>query len=222
MNEEARTTLAQLSDEALQHMILALGRYALSVSSRLHWRTGNARELPGGETVDSIVSLAFTKVLTGERRWDPHQAPDLQKYLMTVIDSLLNHLAEKKENTLLTTMPRVGDAHEAHMGQAVTAWHAQPPRDPETALLQQEEVQHQACMLQLLLEVSRDDPVVTAIIRAMQDGHERPGDLATTVGIPVTDVYKALKRLDRKMVRARQRLQTAPSELDHKGGHTHA
>ena len=222
MNKEARTALAQLADEALNHMILALGRYALSVSSRLHWRTGNARELPGGETVDSIVSLAFTKVLTGERRWDPHQAPDLQKYLMTVIDSLLNHLAEKKDNTLLTPMPSVGDAHETPMRQSVAAWHAQPPRDPEIALLQQEEVQHQARMMQLLLEVSHDDPVVTAIIRAMQDGHERPGDIATVVGIPATDVYNALKRLDRKIVRARQRLQRIPSELDHEGGQTHA
>ena len=82
MRSDAHTMLAQLSEDALQTLILELGRYALSVSRRLYWRTGDAVELPRGETVDSIVSLAFTKVLTGERRWETHKEPDLKRYLM--------------------------------------------------------------------------------------------------------------------------------------------
>jgi len=108
LSQEARAALAQLSDDALQTLILELGRYALSVSRRLYWRTGNAVDLPRGETVDSIVSKALTKVLTGERRWNPQTAPDLQKYLMGVIDSLLSHLAQHNDNTTLhrETVPR--------------------------------------------------------------------------------------------------------------------
>ena len=108
MSQEARAALAQLSDDALQTLILELGRYALSVSSRLYWRTGNAVDLPRGETVDSIVSKALTQVLSGERRWNPQAAPDLQKYRMGVIDSLLSHLAQHKDNTTLRAVPRPG------------------------------------------------------------------------------------------------------------------
>jgi hypothetical protein len=88
LSTEAHTALARLSDDELQRLILELGRYALSVSRKLYWRTGDTAELPRGETVDSIVSLAFTKVLSGQRRWDPQQNPDIKTYFMDVIDSL--------------------------------------------------------------------------------------------------------------------------------------
>lgn len=205
MRREAQTALAQLSEDALQHMILELGRYALSVSRRLHWRTGDAVELPRGETVDSIVSLAFTKVLTGERRWEPHKDPDLKRYLMDVIDSLLNHLAEHKDNTVLTERSDEG------RGGATS------PRDPETELLRQEKVRREAHVLQLLLDEAHDDPLVMHIIRTMQDGYGKAGEIATVLGIAVTDVYNAMKRLERKIVRVRQRIQE-PQGAELQGG----
>jgi DNA-directed RNA polymerase specialized sigma24 family protein len=208
LSQEARAALAQLSDDALQALILELGRYALSVSRRLYWRTGNAVDLPRGETVDSIVSKAFTKVLTGERRWNPQTAPDLQKYLMGVIDSLLNHLAQHKDNTTLRAVPRLSDGRDAPLSPApgATAWHQQPP-DPESALLQHEQAAYEDRVLQHLLGVSEDDPLVTQIIQAMQDGHDKPSEVATALGVPVSDVYNAMKRLDRKMMGVRQTLQ---------------
>ena len=208
MSQEARAALAQLSDDALQTLILELGRYALSVSSRLYWRTGNAVDLPRGETVDSIVSKALTQVLSGERRWNPQAAPDLQKYLMGVIDSLLSHLAQHKDNTTLRAVPRLDDDSEALLRPApgATAWH-QEPQDPESVLLQHEQTAYEDRVLQHLLDVSQDDPLVTQIIQAMRDGHDKPGEVATALGLPVSDVYNAMKRLDRKMMRVRQNLQ---------------
>lgn len=212
MSQEARAALAQLSDDALQTLILELGRYALSVSSRLYWRTGNAVDLPRGETVDSIVSKALTKVLTGERRWNPQTAPDLQKYLMGVIDSLLSHLAQHQDNTTLRAVPRrdarPDDGSEALLRPApgVTDWH-QEPQDPESVLLQHEQTAYEDRVLQHLLDVSQDDPLVTQIIQAMWDGHDKPSEVATALGLPVSDVYNAIKRLDRKMMRVRQNIQ---------------
>jgi hypothetical protein len=212
LSQEARAALAQLSDDALQTLILELGRYALSVSSRLYWRTGNAVDLPRGETVDSIVSKALTQVLSGERRWNPQAAPDLQKYLMGVIDSLLSHLARHKDNTTLRAVPRPDaypdDRSEAllHPTPGATAWH-QEPQDPESVLLQHEQTAYEDRVLQHLLDVSRDDPLVTQIIQAMRDGHDKPGEVATALSLPVSDVYNAMKRLDRKMMRVRQDVQ---------------
>lgn len=208
MSQEARAALAQLSDNALQTLILELGRYALSVSSRLYWRTGNAVDLPRGETVDSIVSKALTKVLTGERRWNPQTAPDLPNYLMGVIDSLLNHLAQHKDNTALRAVPRQPDGSDAPLSPALgaTDWHPES-LDPESVLLQHEQTAYEDRILQHLLDVSQDDPLVTQIILAMRDGHDKPGEVATALGIPVSEIYNAMKRLDRKMICVRQHIQ---------------
>src|SRR5262245_15828179 len=98
MPDEVREAFARMSESELTEMILRLGRYTLRESNRLQWRTGDSVELPGGETIDSIVSLALEKTLSGERRWDPQSHPNLIEFLMDVIDSLLYHLATGKEN----------------------------------------------------------------------------------------------------------------------------
>ena len=115
MSTEAHAALARLPEIELQRMIMELGRYALSVSSKLRWRTRDATQLPRGETVDSIVSLAFTKVLNGERQWDPVHAPDIKKYLMDVIDSLLYHLATSRDNTTITAIPSADSEHDTQV-----------------------------------------------------------------------------------------------------------
>ncbi len=212
MRNEAQTALAQLSEEALHTLILELGRYALSVSRRLYWRTHNTVELPGGETVDSIVSKALTKVLAGERRWDPQKAPDLKAYLMGVIDSLLNHLAEHRDNRVLSAMPETGSDGLRPAARS---------SDPETALLRKEQAEHDAHVLRLLIEESEDDPMVVQMIRTMQDGVGKPGDIAAALRIDVTDVYNAMKRLDRKILRLRRHLQ-ATQNVDLRGGHENA
>uniref|UniRef100_UPI0015C40F58 hypothetical protein n=1 Tax=Candidatus Entotheonella palauensis TaxID=93172 RepID=UPI0015C40F58 len=179
------------------------GRYALSVSrSKPRWRTDDPMNLPRGESVDSIVSLAFEKVLTGERTWNPEKEPDLKMYLMGVIDSLLSHLSRHKDNTAVTAMPETAE----HLGRGEGDWQAQPLADPETALLVQEQKQYEARAVQLLLDASQDDPLVSQIIRAMQAGHAKAGEIAEVLGIAVTEVYNAMKRLDRKIVRTREQL----------------
>ena len=83
-------------------------------------------------------------------------------------------------------------------------------RDPAMELLQQEKARHEERVLGLLLEASDDDPLVLRIIQTMQDGHEKPGDIATVLGIDVSDVYNAIKRLERKIIHLRQRIQEQP------------
>lgn len=203
MRRDAHQALARMSEADLERIIKELGRYALSVSrSKPRWRTNDPMHLPRGESVDSIVSLAFEKVLTGERHWDPGKVPDLKAYLMGVIDSLLSHLSRHKDNTAVTAMPETAE-HPVHRE---SGWQAQPPADPETALLLREQHQYEAQAVQLLLDTAQDDPLVASIIRAMQAGHAKAGEIAEVLGISVTDVYNAMKRLDRKIVRTREQL----------------
>jgi hypothetical protein len=201
---DARQALARMSEADLGNMIKELGRYALSVSrSKPRWRTADPVNLPRGESVDSIVSLAFEKVLTGERVWNPDKEPDLKIYLMGVIDSLLSHLSRHKDNTAVTAMPETTEQVDQRAG---FDWQAPPPLDPETALLVQEQKQFEAQAVRLLLDTSQDDPVVADIVRAMQAGHAKAGEIAEVLGIAVTEVYNAMKRLDRKIVRTREQL----------------
>jgi DNA-directed RNA polymerase specialized sigma24 family protein len=201
---DAHQALAQMSEADLGKMIKELGRYALSVSrSKPRWRTDDPTHLPRGESVESIVSLAFEKVLTGERVWNPDKEPDLKIYLMGVIDSLLSHLSRHKDNTAVTAMPETVE-HVAW--RSAVDWQAQPLADPETALLVQEQKRYEAQAVQLLLDTSQDDPVVLHIIRAMQAGYAKAGEIAEVLGIAVTEVYNAMKRLDRKIVRTREQL----------------
>jgi DNA-directed RNA polymerase specialized sigma24 family protein len=196
-----------MPEAELGNMIKELGRYALSVSrSKPRWRTDDPVNLPRGESVDSIVSLAFEKVLTGERAWNPAKEPELKSYLMGVIDSLLSHLSRHKDNTAVTAMPET--AAQVDRGATVD-WQAQPFANPETALLVQEQKRYEAQAVQMLLDTSQDDPVVVQIIRAMQAGHAKAGEIAEVLGIAVTEVYNAMKRLDRKIVRTREQLHVA-------------
>lgn len=111
MKKQAYEVLSQITPQ----MIKELGLYASSVSRNLRWRTENSEELPGGETPGSIVSKAIKLVLQGTleepskgsppfkagvRRWDPQKHPDLKKYLMDVIDSLLSNLVKSRENRI--------------------------------------------------------------------------------------------------------------------------
>ena len=88
MKSKAKEILVGMKDEEWRKLILRLTRYAYSVSRRLRWRTRSRSELPGGESVESIVSKALEKVLAGERKWDPDRHPRLDGYLMDVVDSL--------------------------------------------------------------------------------------------------------------------------------------
>lgn len=212
MDPKAEEALARISDQEWKDLILALARYTLSVSRNLRWRTRNPVELPGGETVDSIVSKAIEKVYSGERAWHPDAHPDLKKYLRDVIDSLLSHLAESQENVLLRAVPepdsRDAPAWESGSEERERAadWLVGGSRSPEDTLRSREQAALEDHALELLLEECASDPVLLDVLEATMDGYEKPADISNHKGIPVKDVYKANKRLDTKLEAVRQRI----------------
>lgn len=213
MDAETYQALAKLSDEDWTKLVLKLGHYAASVSRRLRWRTRNSRELPGGETVESIVSKAIEKLFSGDRRWDPRAEPDLEKYLMDVIDSLLSHLVESQDNKLLTTVPETAGTDEQAEWEAGpkepehgSEWLARSALSPETALLESEQKSRDDRALEMLIEECSTNPVLTKVLEAMFDGHDGPAEIARATGLDRKDIYNAAKRLDRKIALVRERL----------------
>lgn len=205
MNIKAYEAICRIPDDEWRSIAVELTRHALSVSRRLRWRTRNVRELPGGETVDSIASKAIEKVFLGERDWDPENEPDITKYLMGVIDSLLNHLAESQENTLMTIPPEPGsvDAAAWESGSSkrdpASDWLIPESGSPEAALIKQEQTSIEDRALELLMDECADDEILMKVLEAMMDGYNAPAEISKAKGIPVKDVYNAIKRLDRKL-----------------------
>jgi hypothetical protein len=215
--------LSRISDEEWRIIALDLERYALGVSRSLRWRTHNPEELPGAETIGSIVSKAIEKLFSADRHWDPEQHPDITKYLRDVIDSLLNHLAESPENRLLTPAPDADspDAPAWETGSAkrdpAADWLIPERPSPEAVLLRQEQVATEDQALGLLIDECADDEILIKVLEAMLDGAETPAEISQLKGIPVTDVYNASKRLDRKLEVIRRRMADAQDAPAAKG-----
>jgi hypothetical protein len=209
---QARDLLGRMPDDELEKMILELGYYALKVRNEYRWRTKDKEALPKGETVNSVVSLSFEKVWSGERRWNPAQQPDFMKFMRDVIDSLINHLACGKDNVLLTPAPDQdsGDYHDWHTGSKKAAhdaeWLARSEATPEQALIDKESQAQKDEAVRALLEECALDQALTKIVNAMLEGYGQCGEIAKVVGIEVKDVYNAMKRLDRKIASVSRRM----------------
>lgn len=232
MNEQAAETLRRVTPDEWALLIKVLTRYTSNRSRRLGWRTENSDELPGGETPASIVSKAITMVLRGAfdeqtdeeqglkagvRRWDPRKDPDLKKYLMDVIKSVLNHLAESEENSIFQRIPLGEDAREweerLNRPTADREWLARGGAAPEEILLQQEAARLRTRALQMLQEEVSDDEVLSRVVKSMLAGNRDAADISDDTGIPAKQIYNAAKRLDRKGAAVRRKLQQTGTTL---------
>jgi hypothetical protein len=82
-----------------------------------------------------------------------------------------------------------------------------PPNcSPEAVVLQQEQAALEDRALELLLEECADDPVLIQVLEAMMEGCDKPAEISEAKGIPVKDVYNAIKRMDCKLELVRKRL----------------
>lgn len=219
VNSKAYEAVSRISDDEWRDIALELERHALSVSRNLRWRTKNVVELPGGETVGSIVSKAIEKLFRGDRDWDPGAQPDIRNYLKGVIDSLLNHLADSLENTLITSVPPPDseDAPAWERGSSkrdpAANWLVPRQRSPEATLLERERATLEDRALELLIDECADDKMLLGVLEAMLDGVETPAEIAESKNISVKDVYNATKRLDRKLELIRARIASEPNAL---------
>lgn len=218
-NLKATRLMSAMTTADWKRLLLRLQWYAFSVSRPLRWRTGavtNNGALPNGETVDSIVSKAIEKVLSGERDWNPDERPDLAKYLMDVIDSLLSHLFESKDNEIFTRTRDYDDEGgelpeweyedtNREVGPE-TAWLCPIRFHPEDTLIQQEEAEFAGRAVQMILEGCADDPLLIEMVRLMGNGVLKSRDLAAALAVPVGAIYNATKRLDRKYLEAATRI----------------
>lgn len=213
MNEEARAKLEQMKEEELARLFKILGWYALKESRRKFFRTGRGGEMPGGYDVEAVVNEAFTRVLSGQRRWDSAREPDLKRHLMDVIDSILYHLATGKENELLraaggTETEAADSSWEAGSNERrpEREWLARGAQGADAALFERERLEAEERVLRMLADECSGDPVLSRVLRVKREYDAEPAEISALTGLPVKEIYNAMKRLDRKIVFVRQKL----------------
>jgi DNA-directed RNA polymerase specialized sigma24 family protein len=215
LNDEAREKIGQIKEEELARLIKILGWYTLKEirSRKLFFRTGRSGEMPGGYDVESIVNEAFTRVLTGQRRWNPNQDPDLKKYLMNVIDSILSHLATGKDNEMVRAagVPEGNDDDSqweagSKERRPEREWLSRGSQRADDELIEREMQEEEERVLQMLVEECGSDPVLARVLQVKREFDAEPAEISELTGIPVKDVYNAIKRLDRKIALIRRRL----------------
>jgi hypothetical protein len=213
LNEEAREKIEQMKEEELARLIKILGWYALKESRRKFFRTGRGGEMPGGYDVETVVNEAFTRVLTGQRRWAPEREPDLKRHLMDVIDSILYHLATGKDNELMRAAGAAEGVEDDSSWEAGSKecrpereWLARGAQTADAALFERERLLEEERVLQMLVEECSGDPVLPHMLCVMREHDAEPAGISEITGLPVKDIYNAMKRLDRKIVLIRKRL----------------
>jgi len=213
VNEKAYQILSGMTDAEWAKLILRLGRYAVRTSANLSWRTKSKIDLPGGETAESVASKAIVKVLSGERNWNPDTDPELDKYLMDVIDSLFSQLVNGDDNKKLQVIAEKRDEHgnllpelQARRAEPATEWLFRPPQNPEEEAMEQEENHRNDQILGTLAADCDGDPVLKKVLEAMFDGHATPRSIAAKTDLTTKEVNNANKRLDTKIASLRKRL----------------
>jgi hypothetical protein len=233
LDKQVAEALRRVTHDEWAVMIKVLTLYAKNRSRRLGWRTENTDELPGGETAASIVSKAIVMVYRGAleeqpdegqgvkaglRRWDPVKDPSLKKYLMDVIKSILNHLAEGDENRIFRRVP-VDERSRDWEGEltrptADREWLARGAETPEEILLRKEETALRIQALDVLQDEVSDDDILYRVVISMRAGKRGPADISEDTGIPAKQVYNAAKRLDRKGAAVRMKLRQTGATPD--------
>jgi hypothetical protein len=131
---------------------------------------------------------------------------------MGVVDSLLNQLAESKDNTLLTVTPEPDSADapawESGSSQSdpTTDWLVPARHSPETVMLEKERTRLENRALDLLIDECSDDQLLLKVLEAKIDGNDKPAEIAKAVGISIQEMYNATKRLDRKLEKVRAQI----------------
>ncbi len=156
--------IREMASDDLNKLKLELAQHAGYIRMLYFWRTRDPNDLPEGETIGSIVSLAIEKLMTGDWNWDPAKYPDLKKYLKMQIKNLLGDLSVKKDNTFFTSPPGEESAEFAswHSGSEkrdpTADWMARHDPTPEESLLAKVRRQQEQEALELLKEEAKDDP----------------------------------------------------------------
>lgn len=150
-----------------------------------------------------IAQEAIKRVLDGRRKWNPSRGP-LMFYLKAVVDSLVSHLAESKDNQLQRRVPQGDEEQDELWDQSefraslndpnnLRASQGAQPLAPDQALVERQADRRIA----QVFEAIRDNPTLEKLVEAIMEVGHKPADIAEYLHVTVGEVNNRLKRLRR-------------------------
>jgi RNA polymerase sigma factor (sigma-70 family) len=200
MNDDATIapeTRALLEQHHWETTIPRLVKYALDKTRRLYWQGKLGGDLPGGQQAEDLVEEAIEKVRSGERKWNPYDQPDLYEYLRSVIDSLISHLVNSRENrVVIRLVPNDDDKDPINRfpDRAAT---------PLDRLLQEEREASSERWFWGFHSSLADDPPLQRYIECIYEypTNIKPSAIAEQLGITLAEIYNLKKRLKRRLTK---------------------
>jgi RNA polymerase sigma factor (sigma-70 family) len=133
--------------------------------------------LPKGLEAEDIVMEAIEKIYTGERTWDHNNDPDLHRFLMSVVKSILsNKITSKEARTSVLYDDKELSVFQAH-------------DNPEAEMYAKQLDKAIGFKLQ-------GDAQLCLVYKAVKDGYN-PKEIAEDYAIDIETVRNAKKRLSR-------------------------
>ncbi|MBI1945010.1 MAG: hypothetical protein HYS27_04900 [Deltaproteobacteria bacterium] len=172
--------IEELSDQLL---VFARGR-----ARRLWWFRGpGTADLPKGNQVEDIVAETMADVLGQTRPWNPSVHPKLFDHLTSVVNSKLWNLHKSKDNR---TTDGGADA------DAVAVRADDLDLTPLTHLESKEEQALRDHVYGMFIdEISKNNDLVRIHDLIVDEGIEKPRELATRLGLDVGKVYRLKEKL---------------------------
>jgi DNA-directed RNA polymerase specialized sigma24 family protein len=140
---------------------------------------------PKGRTADDLVQEAITSIFDGEstRNWDSAKHPDINKYLMGVISSLMSNLFTSAEmkTTISLSPDTFGTNSPMPFSDSVPELHTKMDL---------------AALIEKIQTDLEDDEIAFFVFGERLDGLPNR-EIASSLGIEVGDVENAQKRINR-------------------------
>jgi DNA-directed RNA polymerase specialized sigma24 family protein len=191
----------QLSDDQWTELVERLTLHASCKMLRLYWRGilgSRGGMAPGGIEAADLAAAAIVDVLEGNRVWDPKAHPDLLNFLRSVVDSKVNHLVEGVENQKTRRHAATNSGEEGASAYQVAG------REPVPAdfVANRESADKLRSSIFKALE---GDEIAYNVFECLDAEITKPSEIAQMLGVPVTDINNAQKRLGRAVLKIQRK-----------------
>lgn len=141
------------------------------------------------ETAEYLLYEAVTRTLAGKRNWDPERVPDLDYFLQEAMRSIASSDVKK-----FSRNPDVEQSSDDP--SSLNSSLASPSDNPEKMALRRERVRQ---LEEQLFAAAENDATLLAILEALLDGFDKPGDIAREKNLDPQVVYQGVRKLRRRL-----------------------
>ncbi len=185
-----------LSDAEWEELVGKLTLHAHSKLKKLYWRGvpyAKGGAVPGAAGAQDFAAEAIEAFLDGTRKWDKTKHPDFLQFLQSVVDSKISHLVESVENRKTR---RINTAKKDN--EPAYRLRGKSKRPDEIVIDEEGRLRTREAVLAEL----GDDELAKSIFECIEAEITKPAEIAEYLGLDVSDVNNAQKRLRRAVDKA--------------------